>query len=253
MVIKERTGKPGIPIPMRRTPARENSDTNWRRGMLLTQTDWDANGNPLKSISNDYKVKPSSFQRFYGSLVTDLGKHKAASATEPSDAFPRYFGQHPAVMETEFQYMATQEEITYDPTNRSKYVRQFREFTYDSPSHLFVTQQTMLNSMPGEKTLYQIPVSAGLSGRHAIYRRYEDRVRDGQADRNGDLQNDTRRVADTVGKCYGVPGGWLARRAMAAGSFSAAGVVRLPVLQPAGGGYRTRGNRQLGLFERQPL
>ncbi len=132
-------------------PSKENSDTNWRRGMLLTQTDWDANGNPLKSISNDYKVKPSSFQRFYGSLVTDLGKHKAASATEPSDAFPRYFGQHPAVMETEFQYMATQEEITYDPTDRSKYVRQFREFTYDSPSHLFVTQQTMLNSMPGEK------------------------------------------------------------------------------------------------------
>ncbi|MBT1689139.1 RHS repeat domain-containing protein [Dawidia soli] len=132
-------------------PSKENSDTNWRRGMLLSQTDWDANGNPLQSTTNTYKVKPSSYQRFYGSIVADLGKHKAASSTMPSDAFPRYFGQHPAVIETEFQYVATQEEITYNPADRTKYVRQFREFAYESPAHVYTTQQTMLSSVPGEK------------------------------------------------------------------------------------------------------
>lgn len=131
-------------------PSKENSDTNWRRGKVLTQTDWDADGHVVKHLINTYKVTPGSFQRAYGLGVKSEGMHPQANTDEMS-GFPRYFGQSPAVMESEFQYQASKEEFVYNPKNQQEFVRQFEEFQYESPNHYQLTAQSRLNGVPNEK------------------------------------------------------------------------------------------------------
>jgi len=108
------------------------SDRAFERGMLLSETTYDQNNNPIKKIQNTYNTDTTRFNIFARSIYSSIRMQSLANVYGTAQPFPVYFTRNSAIRNYVFYpFLQQTVETVYATDGSGSHVGTTKNFAYD--------------------------------------------------------------------------------------------------------------------------
>lgn len=140
-------------------------DASWRRGQLVSRSDYSAAGVLLKKTFNRYTYDTRGFKHYQGRQTTTYALHPCANPNNYDDAYPLYTSIKGYYFPSEWCYVDSTAVTIYDMADPTKFKTNIQLTYFDNATHKLTTRTLSTDSKGWKvRTTFKYPLDYTLPG-----------------------------------------------------------------------------------------